>query len=387
MLTDIQELDAATDQLSDAQLVELVTETIGRPTCATPTSFTLHAPLEITARAALLPMVPPAARQAVRARMVQVAATYDALGPTLPPPPDPSPAPLPLDALVASGDVDGADRALTWLAQHGDSSEAVRALAETLLPRLSGAGHGVIGVDQARRGRAPTAAGLLGLRNIVREAAALPDWTLTWFEQTPRTGQGSTSLWDALSDPPSPGDPGSDFIYPVMSLTESSGLALDRLAGPLRGARIAEVEPALLRIAAHSMLQDDPVRAPYGWSHCLTLPQGALGTACCGASPATAMAVAATYVLGFRAVQGTCALDPAFVPPASTAAGDAWRATPEQRPGLVAELASVAAAHHDAHLAKYTLACIDAARRDPDATALYLAAAAHLAEWWRDARR
>ena len=50
---------------------------------------------------------------------------------------------------------------------------------------------------------------------------------------------------------------------------------------------------------------------------------------------------------------------------------------------MIARLASRAAVLEDAHLAKYTLACFDAARDDPEAGRLYLAGAAHLGAWWR----
>ena len=49
---------------------------------------------------------------------------------------------------------------------------------------------------------------------------------------------------------------------------------------------------------------------------------------------------------------------------------------------MTARLATTAAVHPDAHLAKYTLACFDAAHADPPATRLYLAAAAFLGAWW-----
>jgi hypothetical protein len=42
------------------------------------------------------------------------------------------------------------------------------------------------------------------------------------------------------------------------------------------------------------------------------------------------------------------------------------------------------AVHPDAHVAKYTLACLDASAADPDAGSLFLAAAAHLHEVWRN---
>ena len=46
------------------------------------------------------------------------------------------------------------------------------------------------------------------------------------------------------------------------------------------------------------------------------------------------------------------------------------------------ELIGRAAIHEDAHVAKYTLACLAAAERDRAQRSLYLAAAASLAAWW-----
>ena len=60
------------------------------------------------------------------------------------------------------------------------------------------------------------------------------------------------------------------------------------------------------------------------------------------------------------------------------AAGE-WPAT------TVEELATAAALHEDAHLVKYTLACIHAAADDPAFAPLYLSAADHLVRWWRAA--
>jgi hypothetical protein len=90
------------------------------------------------------------------------------------------------------------------------------------------------------------------------------------------------------------------------------------------------------------------------------------------------VAAAATQVLGFRATLGRVALDVDAVP-----------APPPAAPAeLTTALATHAALHPDAHLAKYTLACFDAAERDADAAPLFLAAAAHLGAWWeaRDER-
>jgi len=146
------------------------------------------------------------------------------------------------------------------------------------------------------------------------------------------------------------------------------------------------------------MLQDDPGQAPYGWTHCLSMPQAVLGIAGACRDPRTAVAVAATHVLGFRSVLGRVKLDPRWRPeppsvadpvealggsPAEAAAG-VWHASREDQSRLVGALASRAAIHPDAHLAKYTVACLDAARADPEEQHLYLAAAAYLSAWWRE---
>ena len=49
---------------------------------------------------------------------------------------------------------------------------------------------------------------------------------------------------------------------------------------------------------------------------------------------------------------------------------------------VVAELVWCAAVHPDAHLAKYTVSCLDAASLDPEHRSLYVAAAAYLSGWW-----
>ncbi|MEZ5227782.1 MAG: hypothetical protein R2710_14245 [Acidimicrobiales bacterium] len=66
----------------------------------------------------------------------------------------------------------------------------------------------------------------------------------------------------------------------------------------------------------------------------------------------------------------------------STAAAAAWHATSEQEVSITQELIDNAAPHHDAHLAKYTLACLDARANDPANGRLFLAAATYLAAWW-----
>ena len=262
---------------------------------------------------------------------------------------------------------------------------SIDASIDDVVCSLAAAGHAPILLSL--RPRVPAVASTFGDALVATEVARNPSWRLEWPHARRLTGRPTGDLADRLARPRSPGDPGSDFIYPTMHLTETSGVAEEVLDEPLRSLSVADARRVLLRTAARSMLQDDPRAAPYGWTHCLTMPQAVLVAADHGADPHVAIAVAATYVLGFRATQGKVALEPAWVPPPGTAVARAWSARGSERRDLVVELATFGATHRDAHVAKYTLACIDAAEGDPDAAHLYLAAAAHLREWWRAAER
>lgn len=142
-------------------------------------------------------------------------------------------------------------------------------------------------------------------------------------------------------------------------------------------------ERTILRTAAASMLLDDPAHAPYGWSHCLTIPQGILATLRTSTTPSKTLALAATHVVGFRAALGSA--------PLAELVGHAGRIGSDalvpgiDRPALDTLQAAIdfAAGHEDAHLTKYVVSCMDAARRGPVGAHQYLAAAVHLADWWR----
>jgi hypothetical protein len=64
------------------------------------------------------------------------------------------------------------------------------------------------------------------------------------------------------------------------------------------------------------------------------------------------------------------------------AAAVAYHAAGDHHRSLRTQLIECAAAHADAHLVKYTMACLTACDRDPDESSLYLAAAAYLGAWW-----
>jgi hypothetical protein len=227
------------------------------------------------------------------------------------------------------------------------------------------------------------------------------DWKIEWIDARPLSGSGDDdALTRALLATPRLGVPGSDFIFPIMHQVDSKGVAADVIAPVLgAGTDLAAASRAIARVAAWSMLQDDPAHAPYGWTHCLTLAQAAANLAPATADPLRAVAVAATHVVGFRAALGNAPVRAAYDPePVSVDPIEALDAAPpiaaaavhHAAPGAVAaittELASRAALHRDAHLAKYTLACFDAAEADPDHARLFLAAAAFLHGWWAQAR-
>ena len=73
------------DDLSDAELIAAVASVVRTPRTDPADSFVLHAPLELAARAALLPRVAPGERSAARAQIAAVATAFEAFGPATPP--------------------------------------------------------------------------------------------------------------------------------------------------------------------------------------------------------------------------------------------------------------------------------------------------------------
>jgi len=351
----------ATQGISDAMSI---------PKAAPADSFVLHAPLELMARVQLLRYVPAGARQPAMERIEWLVAQYANAGDPVPAPPavdGPPDAPA-LIVAVATGDQDLVDAmAAAWLPQW-TAVDVVGALGEALVTSLAAAGHAPIALSLLLRDqRSPTTL----LRGPLRSLAAQPLWRVTWHQSVCGDGDAE-GLYSALRSAPQLGRPGSDFIYPLMTQAVESGEA-QRLLAPLLSDRY-DVQSALRtvsRVAAWSMLHDDQTQAPYGWTHALTMPQAALSLAGAGVSERTALAVAATFALGFRLAHGTVELPPVIGPTASVVT---WP-----------ELAAEAAQHEDAHLAKFTLACIHAAAADREYEGLYLDAAAHLVQWWHDA--
>lgn len=398
------------DRLSDHELVNQVAEVVASPRNQPADSFVLHAPLELVARSRLLPLVAPTARRRARLHLVALASAYEATGPplddpdhadhdpggeptagggTAPAPPDaPGDAVGRLVASVDAGDLDATDRAARALASRpGDLTALVRRLATALTSRTAAAGHASIFLQYlATAGwAAPTLLPLL--RPLARELARHPTWRIRWIDglDDGRTGPSleptSYSLAERLASAPRPGPPGSTFIHPLMMQVDESGMAADLLGPVLTGTRASpiELERQILRTAALSMILDTAEHAPYGWTHTLTLAQAVLALRSNLDRPDRALAIAATQVLAFRAALGDVDLDPAATDDEAALADVAPDDVP---PARIAALATAAATSHDAHIVKYALAVIDAARVDPAAAGLYVRAGERLLEVW-----
>jgi hypothetical protein len=385
----------------DRALVDAAADAITPPKVSPSSSFILHAPLELGARARLLALAPPQARVGARRRIAEIATRYAKEGPETEAAavprsyPDAAAALAALAAAIPDGDPDEAEVALAWLLPRLPAATLVARLADAVIPALGAAAHGPILLAMFLRTPALGGAYTALLRAPIRYLALQGSARLTWPAKaaaSPAHAPADGALAAALLSPPHVHSP-SLSIAPTMLAVEADGSAERLLAGPTQGLSLADGRRSLLRLAAWSMLRDDPDHAPYGWSHCLTLPQGVLGLAAVAGDRQAAIRVAATHVLGFRATLGQADLDPERPLPLPTArsidgaspedaAAIAFHAPPEQQGPLRAALVARAAVHPDAHLAKYTLACFDAAADDPEATPLYLAAAAYLGAWW-----
>ena len=387
------------DAVSDEHVFDLAARVISQPRRDPANSFILHAPLELLARRALLRHVPPDRRDAVRERMIWVAATYERAAD----PADavatrefasPAAAVAALGAAITARDLDTVDAAAQWLAEHG-SAPALLTLADAAVDSLAAAGHASIYFFHLSRTAISNRAALGLLRPLAREIARLPELRIEWIRAgVDAPAPDGARLMAALAQTPRLGLPGSDFVFPTVHQVDIEDRARNVIGDSLPSS-FSDAANAILRVATHSMLQDDPAFAPYGWSHCLTLPQSVLGIARYLSNPVVATAIAATYVIAFRAAEGAHAIDPAWQPePTRVALADALAADPataasavfhasdDAREAIVPALAGRAAVHEDAHLAKYTLACLDAAAADPAQRRLYLAAAASLGAWW-----
>jgi hypothetical protein len=389
--------------MSDAQLVNACIDAISTPKSGEKrNSFLLHAPLELLARAALLPAVELERRDDVRRRIAEIAVRYANEGKELQSTPSDfqsiAIAQASLVDALGNGDQAIADAALCYLLQHESLPRLAQALFDLIVTSYGAAGHAPILLAELHRaaGRYVNVGQLLRapLRYLVGQA----DARLTWVERldwhrVETSASEATSLWQALAKPESIAVPDHSIATELLA-PEKLG-CYERDLGAFTFTDTHAVERVLLRAAAHSMLQDDAKQAPYGWTHCLTMPLALTTNAMYSQKPQRAAAMAASEVYAFRATMGRVELDASWKPEPphhrelavatpSEAASIAFHVSDPERHALRRALATFSATHRDAHLAKYTLACFDSAARDPDCEPLYLAAAAYLGAWWHE---
>ena len=387
------------DDTSDADLVALVAHRVQHPREGHADSFILHAPLEVLARAALLPWVAPEGRAISRSRLVAVATQFEAQPAMVAAAPSlseqsPESAAGALVAALSNADLEATDQAALDLAASVSGAALTNLIGDAVLPSVAAAGHAPIFLYQlprvSPRGEAATAL----LRPLARELGRFPQLQLEWVQDRPTTGGSAAALADALASVPQLGLPGSTFIYPLMHQVDQQA-APELLRPALGGVSVDDARPIILRSAARAMIMGPAEHAPYGWSHCLTMSQAALEIAPGLKDPSLGVAVAASNVVGFLAaladvpIPTTVELDTpggsfadAVTDGMTSAAGRAFHATDDELGAIRTHIVTAACARHDAHLVKYTLACLDAMAADPPAARLYLAAAATLLAFW-----
>jgi hypothetical protein len=389
--------------LDDKALIALCAQTIEMPKRARGgSSFVLHAPLELLARAALLQHVAPDVRDFARRRIAEIGVRYANAGDEMQFDEihfsNESTARTALLRAVSEGDQSIAHNAMRFFIDRKHPDELRALLIDSIAPLLGAAGHCPILLSEWRRGETYSqAAGrliLAPLHYLLATPQARLRWidTVSWQDCTPAR-ESTEALTQALSralKKPHAIKVESNSIAPQLTAADTSPHIASALREPLLHLPLPIIEKTLLRTAAQSMLQDDPAHAAYGWTHCLTLPLALIANADASENPRKLYAIAATYVYAFRAAAAHATVDVDCEPVGNDsrlpqqAAATAFRATEDQRHALRTRLASAAAAHRDAHLVKYTLACFDAAERDPEFERIYLATAAYLNAWWHE---
>ena len=327
---------AGFDDLSDARLFDRAAGVVSLPRQEEANSFVLHAPLELMARRLLLPLVPPRLRRAARERLIWVAARYEQAGePVEPARQGPLRVARRRTARAARRTRrrrprPGRRRASQFL--DDATVDEVMTLAEPTIDMLSAAGHAPIGFFLASRLATTSRAALRLLRPTLRELARSPGLRVRWVGEADAPTGDQASLTRALARTPQLGLPGNDYIFPIVHQVDAGGLARDLFTDSIP-ADVTAAARATLRVAAHSMLQDDPAFAPYGWTHCLSLPHAIFEIMPWLADRQRAAAVAATYVVGFRAAESAHPIDPDWAPePTSTNLLDALDDDPPSPP-------------------------------------------------------
>src|ERR1700675_3571469 len=139
----------ATRDPSDARLVADIGEILAVPREDPADSFVLHAPLELVARAALLPFVQPAHHDRAREQITAIGSQFEEFGPAVSEPAAEDYASVPdgamhLVAAIDRGELDDIDRGGRWLGRAASAAELRALLSSNTILRLAAAAHAPI---------------------------------------------------------------------------------------------------------------------------------------------------------------------------------------------------------------------------------------------------
>jgi len=228
--------------MNDPDLLASVCASLAIPKATTEavSSFVLHAPLELLARAALLERVPAESRRLARRRIELLATLYSAEGEPLPAPratPEVS-----LAEAIDAGDLAGIDGAAVALAATTGPAGIPLLLGDVVVDRLGAAGHANIFMALVTRHPSPAGASML-LRGLAREVGKHPDWRVQ--STLPAVGSGDLAAACARLDPVGPAPRWG--IYPLVAHAEEHGVVtalLDAVAADRVAARQTPPRPA-----------------------------------------------------------------------------------------------------------------------------------------------
>ena len=218
-----------------------------------------------------------------------------------------------LDA-VRAGELDEVDALAASLLPTVSPAEAVGLLGEGLVTSLAAAGHAPIGFALLGRVRPmltadPAAWPAAQHRPAARLAGALA-------RRRARPSGDARRLYDARAgDAHARAALAATSSIPLMSQVQDRGVAAELLA-PVLADRFdtAAAARTLTGWPRGAWCTTTPARRPTGGRHALTMPQAVMALAGAGVTPRTALAVAATFTLGFRAAHGTVELPEAIEP-------------------------------------------------------------------------
>ena len=404
------------DKVSDGGLYRQAVAIISRPQAKCTKSFTLHAPLELMARFGLLSYVDPTQRSLARLQMVASASAYESGVQVATAPSKVNPFPSLASAKTEftnafrAADADGLEALVLQIAAQFGTASLVQLLTPLALPTLTGASHSHIGLWLLiRHARAGDSGDASLLRAAVRRIAADPSAQLSSFSGMAISGSKPLDRSPTLIEQdilnklsrPSRGERSGRGLRALFEAGEQTGNA-DTLFGEfirhdLNHGQMDAAFRAVMRVCAHSMLQDRQSQSKFGWSHCLTLPQAACGLSSLNIDRKLALAATLVWITSYRSVLSKKDLDFSWTPPKPSpeltfqdalnespevAGAKVWHAKPEEIPNIVQTLATQASIRNDQHLVKYTRACFDMGSFDPSFRQLYLASAAHLCALW-----